>query len=637
MIFIFYKCNYPNTTMKKTSILLALLALCANTSFAQSVGTTEGVLNVSDMGAANYTIPIKVPDGINGLQPTLAMVYNSQGGNSPLGMGWSISGLSAISRTGNTIYHDSKVDGVSLNNQDKFALDGNRLVVTYGAYGAAASAYRTESETFKDITANGLLGNGPLSFTVTDQNGLTYEYGNTADSRQVPVGKTEATTWYLNKVKDLKGNYMTYEYTNVNGEVVPQIIKYNCNQNTGLAFQSYVAFSYETGVNPNFAYVAGGNVKNTKRINKISSVQKVGTSWRYYRSYTPTYINDFYTHLTKITEKGNDEAEVLPVTEFTYGASSFTLYVTAKSELYAAQGRSYAVGDYNGDGLSDVIDYSSADGGDFRLLLRNQTSGYTTAQTGNFENGFGNYVVENAIDKERSNLMYFDYNGDGKSDFMRMQKFVNGSGVSQQAYWIYTSAGSTINSIGKLVRTSTSGVTNPYVFGYTLPFSGDFDGDGKSEVLLLNTYKPLPNQPTPSPNNYLAGEKYCTPVSTYGYPAFKPRELGSIGFDASYLSTNESKIFVVDYNGDGKSDILSIWHDNANNIDHAQTMTLNVTFDANNNPVIGNPAFITIADCNYPTLSHDIFPGDFNGDGITDYLTFKNSDSWKSPTARVTA
>lgn len=91
---------------KKNKALGLLLFFYLGTSYAQSVGTTEGVFNVSDMGAANYSISIKVPDGIGGLQPSLFLNYSSQGGNCPLGMGWSIGGLSVITRTGNNIYHE---------------------------------------------------------------------------------------------------------------------------------------------------------------------------------------------------------------------------------------------------------------------------------------------------------------------------------------------------------------------------------------------------------------------------------------------------------------------------------------------------------------------------------------------------
>ena len=48
-------------------------------------------------GTGNFTVPLAVPPGRNGLQPKLNLVYSTGAGNGPFGLGWSLS-LPGVSR-----------------------------------------------------------------------------------------------------------------------------------------------------------------------------------------------------------------------------------------------------------------------------------------------------------------------------------------------------------------------------------------------------------------------------------------------------------------------------------------------------------------------------------------------------------
>src|SRR6266699_1260390 len=114
-------------------------------------GFTPGSFRVNEAGAATYAIPIQVPPGIAGLEPKLAFTYNSKGRNGLLGMGWGLSGLSAITRCPRTLIQDGMKDGINFGPNDRFCLDGQRLVMispSPAIYGGDSVEYRTERESF---------------------------------------------------------------------------------------------------------------------------------------------------------------------------------------------------------------------------------------------------------------------------------------------------------------------------------------------------------------------------------------------------------------------------------------------------------------------------------------------------------
>src|SRR5262245_6093117 len=200
-------------------------------------GSTPGGFRVTESGAAEYRIPIRVPPGIAGMEPKLALVYNSQAGNGLLGVGWNLEGLSSITRCPRTMAQDGVRGGINYDANDRFCLDGQRLMVISGTYGADGAEYRTERESFSKVISYGNAGSGPAWFKAWTKSGQIIEYGNTADSRSEAQGKTAVRVWAVNKVSDTKGNYLTVSYTEDNaiGDFRPSRIDYTGNAATSTA------------------------------------------------------------------------------------------------------------------------------------------------------------------------------------------------------------------------------------------------------------------------------------------------------------------------------------------------------------------------------------------------------------------
>ncbi|MBI2312111.1 MAG: hypothetical protein HYU77_06395 [Betaproteobacteria bacterium] len=340
-----------------------------------------GEFRVSETGAATYTIPIRVPPGTAGMEPKLSLSYNSQAGNGLLGVGWSLSGLSAITRCPRTVAQDGVRGGVNYDPDDRFCLDGQRLVAITGAYGADGTEYRAERDSFAKVVSYGTAGNGPAWFKVWTKSGQTMEFGDTPDSRIEAQGRTTVRVWALNRVQDTKGNYFTVTYTedNPNGQYYPAQIDYTGNAIAGVTPANSVHFIYEARSDILDFYQAGSLIKNTVRLNKIQTNQGTTLVKDYHLSYisSPASQRPQLTSLTECMATG----ECFPATTFLWQGvtpgsinvpqvwvasyykdqqitSAYPYYRwTAPPSIYAG---SRITVDFDNDGKADIVGLASA-------------------------------------------------------------------------------------------------------------------------------------------------------------------------------------------------------------------------------------------------------------------------------------
>ncbi len=418
------------------------------------VGMTAGSLAVDKNGAATYTVPLWVVPGTAGMEPKLALNYSSQAGAGWLGHGWSLSGLSAITRGPQTKALDGNITGVSFTTSDRFYLDGQRLVAISGTYGNSGTEYRTEIDSISKIVSYNYAGSGPAWFMVWTKSGLIIELGNTTDSAVDAQERSEKVSWAVNKISDTSGNYMEFVYSENTSTGEHRIERINYTRNDGSALSHYasVRFTYENRSDAFSGYVAGSKVSRTQRIKNIGM---------YYgdtkvREYVADYIERAHTGrsiLTTLHEKDGSGAEYPPLT-FEYDETLATgIWDQSLSSTWAppaimgeqgAEPKGTGFIDLNGDGRPDFVQYhvSSGDPGttlERTARLNDPVNGWVLSDgTGGSED----YRPPAPLAHDGvadSGARFVDLNHDGLVDFVNLNNgyaYINTPGTG----WVYSSS-----------------------------------------------------------------------------------------------------------------------------------------------------------------------------------------------------
>ena len=248
------------------------------------VGTTPGAIDVNQSGAATFNIPIVIPPGIAGMQPELSLVYSSQNaGKHQVGKGWSLSGVSSITRCPATLEPDRRVGAVNFDQNDRFCLDGQKLAAVNGNYGSPGTQYRSESDNFSRVTSsvNSMPGGGPVGFIVETKSGLKMHYGciprpgvdcvlNSKAGIFYHVPTQTALTWPVTYIEDTVGNYIEFNhhYDVVDKYFILENIKYTGNG--GHSPQRAIVFDYDLFYGSS-AYIKGQHYRRDARLSNITT------------------------------------------------------------------------------------------------------------------------------------------------------------------------------------------------------------------------------------------------------------------------------------------------------------------------------------------------------------------------------
>ncbi|MCX2739501.1 SpvB/TcaC N-terminal domain-containing protein [Pontibacter anaerobius] len=173
----------------------------------------------NNTGSASMGYPINLPAGRGGMQPQLAISYNSGGGDSWLGLGWN---LSTPSITIDTRWGVPRYDATK--ETETYSMNGEQLSPT--AHRSEPQARSSEKQFYPRVEGafSRIIrhGGSPKTYwwEVTDKSGVTYSYGGSSGSgvNSKAILADEAGNiahWALVEVRDLSGNFMRYHYDKV--------------------------------------------------------------------------------------------------------------------------------------------------------------------------------------------------------------------------------------------------------------------------------------------------------------------------------------------------------------------------------------------------------------------------------------
>lgn len=613
------------------AVLLACPFLASPTcdmSPTTPVGGIAGTFSVSDDGGSTYMIPLELPPGVGDAVPSLSIVYSSDGGDGLLGMGFALHGLSSITRCSRNASLDGTIRSVDFTAEDAYCLDGQRLVELDGgeyrleeeqfsrieSFGSAG----TGPEWFRVTTKDGVqreYGRDPVGRI--DGQGLP------------PALAGSVRVYALTKLIEPSGNdyTVTYARDDAVGDFRPQLIRYSGNEAIGEIGRVTVAFLYEDRPYGDAAaarrYIGPAYVSTSKRLTSISTwVDMAPNGVANVRDYRLSYEGQLSergrSRLASIRECDGtpffEDHTCRPVTAFSW-ADGFAGIDSSFSTDPADHMRQLFVedaflattpyaGDFDGDGVSDV--YMVGDESQYFCSGRDMEAegGCTAIHSGTWESDW--------------DLFPGDYDGDGRTDFFMVAKsraesrfcpatYLTGSGscTTLSLTWSPSDSFHPADYDGDartdllVVRddqqwfcdasavTGSAGCVAPRT--PVLPVGAelhpaDFNGDGVADVLAI-----LGSSATVCDGRALG------PAGTHGCFSYGTGSDWLAGYD----------VYIGDFNGDSQEDLFLVG-------DAAIRFCAGPGVMTADNCVRIDPAPLNWR------RDFDYYVGDFNGDGATD-------------------
>lgn len=622
-------------------------------------------------GSFSQTIPIAVPS-YYGIEPSLALSYNSSAGNGIAGVGWSLSGWSTIERKGPN-HTDAQFDET-----DAYYLNGEELIPCASQYTQTRTAnlspsctnaaqankisnptprdveryYATRNDSFVRIERTGGSHANPSEWTVWRKDGTKAIYG-----AKCITANGKMSQWALSLVTHQNGARTEYNQSVEGSDPLCSKALNNISYHGG---KVVVQFSYNASRNesrPDLIYFSDGyGVHALEKLLTGISVQVQGQTLR---EYTLSYSSSPSTRrslLTEVKEK-NQNGESLPPTKISWtretdaagtvfdGAGTMISSTGTDTSTWLAQKNQVATGDFNGDGLTDFVLKPNVPSGSTKVAIANANGSFFTYDiTTRFGMNGCKWSGGGSLDGAPigGKILTGDFNGDKRTDILiqPMRTIANGDNndgwsecpdnTANPNYWR-----TNFRPWLLLGKPSANNEQAGSYFSNALDLSlsqyadrapddwdsrthevvvGDFNGDQYDDLWMRDGADP--NDGFTSSNVW-----FYINVPTYAGKFVNTLSRDVVGNTLDHSNgvdtwIQSSPLTVADFNGDGKTDLLfkGQYAPGVTNPLSVLLLSRRLSSVDNANPYkivrpIGSSGFW--ADKN-PIL------GDFNGDGLTD-------------------
>lgn len=615
-------------TINATASAASPVPVTVDLDRSKAVGEIVIKSGANQFGAKTYEVPITVYPGMHGMTPQISLSYNSMGGNSFLGMGWSISGILSINREPCSLYYSNETEPVDLSAADQVSLDGLKLLPRGVEYidGTGVASYETE---YGNIKAKSYSSGPSLRyFEVFYPDGRKAVFGDRNNSMS-------QLSYPITEMSDSHGNKITYSYTKPYGTYRIESIGYN---------GAYVFFKYGNREDILLSFCAGEKLQKQSLLTGIECRRGNAVLGTYKLAYTKKNMVSLLSQIDYESE-GNSYNPI----RLYYGegetTSSFSSTATQLMEWYES----------NGDLRSAVrmtrgkFDYNVGDDGvvcypnknPYWLIHRHRDLPVTHIAETHFENkytGKEKILLYTGLSESTAtpmpniitdtgfvDILCADLYGTQEENIIKVNNTVTGD-RDAVTFHVY---GKVLGSYGRLFsRTFDLGAVYEDDYGYKsitpkFCYAGDFTGDGKMEVLAVSAHQPF------NLDNYEKGDypSMCylfdlvdnKILYTGRFLEYKVDFAGTSQSDPVAAANNSDILFVIDCDGDGKSELC---HINASGTDILRFESLT-----------GSYYYKT----SYTGLKRtdladrELLVGDFNGDGLADIAVsplVDNSYGW---------